>query len=44
MTRNLYGESNSWIIGFHGRGIKELKESMKQIFEYDNNYKELEGI
>ena len=32
------------IIGFHGGGIKKLKESIKQIFEYDNNYKELEGI
>lgn len=32
------------IIGFHRGGIKELKESIKKIFEYDNNYKEIEGI
>ena len=32
------------ITGFHGGGIKELKESIRQICKYGNNYKELEGI
>ena len=30
------------IIGRHGK-IKQLKESIRQIFEYDNNDKELES-
>ena len=30
------------IIGCLGGGMKELKESIRQIFEYDNNDKELE--
>ena len=32
------------IIGCLGVGIKELKEDIRQIFEYDNNDKELERI
>ena len=32
------------IIGCLGGGMKELKESIKQIFEYENNDKELEWI
>ena len=31
-------------IGCLGVGIKELKEDIRQIFEYDNNDKELERI
>ena len=34
----------SAIIGCLGGGIKELKESIRQIFKYDNNDKELEWI
>ena len=34
----------STIIGCLGGGIKELKESIRQIFKYDNNDKELEWI
>ena len=30
--------------GCLGGGMKELKESIRQIFEYDNNDKELEWI
>ena len=30
------------IIGYLGGGMKELKESIRQIFEYDSNDKELE--
>ena len=30
------------IMGCFGGGMKELKESIRQIFEYDNNDKELE--
>ena len=32
------------IIGYLGGGMKELKESIRQIFEYDSNDKELEWI
>ena len=32
------------IIGCLGGGMKELKESIRQIFEYNNNDKELEWI
>ena len=32
------------IIRCLGGGMKELKESIRQIFEYDNNDKELEWI
>ena len=32
------------IIGCLGGGMKELKQSIRQIFEYDNNDKELELI
>ena len=32
------------ITGCLGGGIKELKESIRQIFKYDNNDKELEWI
>ena len=32
------------ITGCLGGRMKELKESIRQIFEYDNNYKELERI
>ena len=32
------------IIGYLGEGMKEQKESIRQIFEYDNNDKELEWI
>ena len=32
------------IIGCLGGGMKELKESIRQIFEYENNDKELEWI
>ena len=32
------------IIGCLGGGMKELKESIKQIFEYENSDKELEWI
>ena len=32
------------IIGFLGGGIEELKENIRQIFEYNNNDKELEWI
>ena len=34
----------STIIECLGGGIKELKESIRQIFKYDNNDKELEWI
>ena len=34
----------STIIGCLGGRIKELKESIRQIFKYDNNDKELEWI
>ena len=30
--------------GCHGGGMKELRESIRQIFEYENNDKELEWI
>ena len=30
------------ILGYLGGGMKELKETMRQIFEYDNNDKKLE--
>ena len=32
------------IIGCLGGGMKELKVSIRQIFEYDNNDKELEWV
>ena len=32
------------IIGCLGGGMRELTESIRQIFEYDNNDKELESI
>ena len=32
------------IVGCLGRGIQELKECIRQIFEYDNNDEELESI
>ena len=32
------------IIGCLGGGMKELRESIRQIFEYENNDKELEWI
>ena len=32
------------ILGYLGGGMKELKETMRQIFEYDNNDKKLEWI
>ena len=32
------------IIGCLGGGMKELKENVRQIFEYDSNDKELEWI
>ena len=32
------------IIGCLGGGIRELKESIREIFEYENNDKELEWI
>ena len=32
------------IIGCLGVGMQELKESIRQIFEFDNNVKELEWI
>ena len=32
------------IIGCLGGGMKELTESIRQIFEYDNNDKKLESI
>ena len=35
---------NSTITGCLGGGIKELKESIRQIFEYDNDDKELQSF
>ena len=34
----------STITGCLGGGMKELKESIRQIFEFDHNVKELEWI
>ena len=35
---------NPTIIGCFGGGMKELKETIRQIFEFGNNYKLLEWI